>query len=149
MPVVPPPVYAVAGLLAQRALAPDRRSGAVRRAAGWAVAAGAVGLIGSADLTFRRHRTTVNPFAPDKASALVTDGPFGFTRNPMYVGMALALTGHAIGRGGWRTLLPVAAFVAVIDRTQIPAEEAAMARLFEDDYAAYRARVPRWVARPR
>jgi protein-S-isoprenylcysteine O-methyltransferase Ste14 len=138
-------VYAVAGLLAQRALAPDERSAPARRVAGWAIAAGAFGLMASANVAFRRHRTTVNPIDPGKASSLVTDGPFRLTRNPMYVGMAGVLAGHAVGRGGWLTPLPVAAFVAVIDRSQIPAEEAAMTRLFGEAYDAYRSRVPRWV----
>lgn len=148
MPAVPPPAYVVAGLLAQRAVAPEERPGRVRRVAAWAIAAGSLGLMASADVAFHRHKTTVNPFDPARASSLVTEGPFRLTRNPMYVAMAGALAAHAVGRGGWLTPLPVAAFVAVIDRTQIPAEEEAMAKLFGDAYAAYRARVPRWLSLP-
>ena len=76
---------------------------------------------------------------------LVTDGPNALTRNPMYVGMAGVLTAHALVRRGWLPVLPLAAFVAVIDRTQIRPEEAALRELFGEKYDAYCARVPRWL----
>ena len=63
----------------------------------------------------------------------------------MYVGMAGLLLAHAMARGNRRAVLPVLGFVAVIDRAQIPAEEAAMAELFGRDYANYADRVPRWL----
>jgi protein-S-isoprenylcysteine O-methyltransferase Ste14 len=47
-------------------------------------------------LAFHRSRTTINPLQPGKASALVTSGVYRFTRNPMYVGMALLLTAWAL-----------------------------------------------------
>ncbi len=79
----------------------------------------------------------------------MTDGPNALTRNPMYVGMAGVLTAHAIARGGWLTALPVAGFVALIDRVQVRPEEQALRGLFGDEYAAYCARVPRWLGLPR
>ncbi|NYJ00187.1 protein-S-isoprenylcysteine O-methyltransferase Ste14 [Nocardioides thalensis] len=148
MPVVPPPLYAVAGGIAQHLLAPEKDAGALRKAAAGAVAAGSVALLAGADLAFIKHKTTVNPLEPDRATALVDGGPFRLTRNPMYVGMAGLLAAHAIHRGGWLTPLPVAAFVAVIDRTQIPAEEAAMRANFGAAYDDYRAAVPRWLRLP-
>jgi protein-S-isoprenylcysteine O-methyltransferase Ste14 len=87
----------------------------------------------------------VDPIHPDRASSLVTSGPFRITRNPMYVGLSGLLTAHMIRRGSLKALLPVAAFVAVIDRVQIPPEESAMNSLFVEDYEAYRSRVPRWL----
>ena len=48
-------------------------------------------------------------------------------------------------RGSWTALVPVAAFVLVIDRTQVPAEEAALVASFGASYDAYRAAVPRWL----
>ena len=42
---------------------------------------------------FRCHRTTPNPLAPERARAVVQSGPYRFTRNPMYVGVALQLLG--------------------------------------------------------
>ena len=46
-------------------------------------------------LAFRRHRTTVNPLQPHRASKLVRDGIFRWTRNPMYLGMVLILISWA------------------------------------------------------
>ncbi len=145
MPVVPPPVFALAAGIAQRLLAPDRPSGAPRKVAAATIAAVSLGLDASAMAAFRRHRTTVNPLDPAKASTLVNSGAYALTRNPMYVGMAGLLTAHAVLRGGWLTPVPIAVFVVLIDRFQIPAEEAAMDRNFGEVYAEYRARVPRWL----
>ncbi len=93
---------------------------------------------------FVRAGTTVDPHAVERASHLVVAGPNRFTRNPMYVAMAGGLLAHAIARRSWVGLLPVAAFVVVLDRTQIPAEEAALSARFGAEYHAYLRRVPRW-----
>lgn len=94
---------------------------------------------------FRRHRTTVNPLRPGKASAVVQDGIYRFTRNPMYVGMALLLTAWVTGLGAPLGLLALALFVAFITRFQIQPEERALQAKFGADYAAYCARVRRWL----
>lgn len=145
MPVVPPPVYAVAGLLAQRVLAGNGRADVVRKLAAATVAAAGAALAGGSAQRFRADGTTVEPFHPERASALVTSGPNALTRNPMYVGMAGLLAAHALLRGGWLPVLPVAAFVAVIDLAQIRPEEAALRELFGQEYDDYCARVPRWL----
>lgn len=146
MPKIPPPVYAASGLLAQHLLAPRaRHRGAVRTAAAAAVGGLGLGMLTLATRSFRTHHTTVNPISPQKASTVVDEGVFGLTRNPMYVGMAGVLGAHAIARGGLLTWLPVAGFIAVIDRVQIPAEETAMRANFGETYDNYVRRVPRWV----
>jgi protein-S-isoprenylcysteine O-methyltransferase Ste14 len=63
----------------------------------------------------------------------------------MYVGLAGVLVANALRLGAWQALLPVAAFVAVIDRLQIPAEESALLANFGADFEVYRASVPRWL----
>lgn len=145
MPAVPPPAYAIAGAVAQHALAGDRSAGAVRKVAAGAVAAVSAALIAGSIQRFREGGTTVEPFRPEQATTLVTDGPNAVTRNPMYVGMAGLLTAHALARGGVLPVLPVAAFVALIDRVQIQPEEAALRALFGQEYDAYCGRVPRWL----
>lgn len=95
-------------------------------------------------LAFRRARTTVNPMTPDASSAIVRTGIYRLTRNPMYLGFLLALVGWALMLGTLLALVPVAAFVAWMNRFQIEPEERALRRKFGDDYADYLRRVRRW-----
>ncbi|HWU58788.1 MAG TPA: isoprenylcysteine carboxylmethyltransferase family protein [Microbacteriaceae bacterium] len=97
----------------------------------------------------RRHGTTIAPEHPERATALVTDGPFAFTRNPIYLAFTAALVAHAVLRRSPVALLPAAAFVAVIDRAQIPAEERALRERFGQRYEQYSQAVPRWIGLPR
>lgn len=94
---------------------------------------------------FRRAHTTVNPLAPQRSSALVTGGPFALSRNPMYVGMLLWLTGWAVYLGSLSPFLTVPVFVLVLTRLQIIPEERALRQIFGDAFAAYCRRVPRWL----
>ncbi|WP_406832880.1 isoprenylcysteine carboxylmethyltransferase family protein [Pedococcus sp. KACC 23699] len=104
-----------------------------------------VAMAASAATRFRRSGTTLDPLQPDHASVLVTSGANTITRNPMYVGLSGLLLAHAAWRGSWAALLPVAGFVAFIDRTQIPVEEAALHEKFGAAYEAYQANSPRWI----
>ncbi len=94
---------------------------------------------------FRRQRTTVNPLAPERASALVDSGVYRHTRNPMYLGMALALAGWGVFMGDLAALAGVPLFVAYIDRFQIVPEERALAKAFGPAFAVYVQTVSRWV----
>lgn len=148
MTSVPPPVVALAAALTQRALTgATERPGAGRGAVAAAVGLASASMAGVTAGLFRRSETTVDPLHPDRASVLVTTGPNAISRNPMYVGMAGLLVAHAVWRGRWVTLLPVAGFVAFIDRLQIEAEESALLEKFGDEYEAYRATSPRWISR--
>lgn len=144
---IPPVVWAGAASLAQLALArgarPERASTSAATVIGMASAGLAVGAV----LRFRIRGTTVDPMGVDRSRALVTDGVNAWTRNPMYVGLAGMLAAHAVYRRSPTGLLPVLGFVLAIDRWQIPAEEAALERIFGGEYDAYRRAVPRWVLR--
>lgn len=96
-------------------------------------------------LAFRRARTTVNPLRPERASALVAAGVYRFTRNPMYLGMALLLTGWAVQLGGWLPLAGPLAFAAWITRFQILPEERVLRQRFGPAFDVYAARVRRWL----
>jgi protein-S-isoprenylcysteine O-methyltransferase Ste14 len=95
-------------------------------------------------LAFRRASTTVHPLHPEQASALVIAGPNRWTRNPMYVGMLLALAGWGVWLGGGVALAGVAAAWAWLHRFQVLPEERALAARFGAAYDAYRAQVRRW-----
>ena len=107
------------------------------------LAAGAFGIEGLR--AFRRARTTADPLRPERASALVTDGIYRRTRNPMYVALALALLGWAVQLGHALAPLGVVLFVAWTNRFQIAPEERALARLFGAEFERYMREVRRWL----
>lgn len=81
----------------------------------------------------------------DVPSRLITDGPFRFTRNPLYLAMVLLTLGIALLLGTLGPLLLVAAEVAVMTWFGIPYEERVLAEQFGAEYEAYRKRVRRWL----
>ena len=93
--------------------------------------------------TLRRHRTTILPHAG--ASALVTEGPFGLSRNPIYVGNLLLIVGVGLAAGRpWFVLLSPALALALRELA-IVREERHLAARFGAAWRAYAARVRRWV----
>ena len=96
-------------------------------------------------LAFRRARTTANPLRPERASALVSSGIYRYTRNPMYVGVAIATVGWACFLGHVLAPLGVAGFVLWMDRCQIAAEERALRALFGAEFERYCNEVRRWL----
>lgn len=96
-------------------------------------------------ISFRKASTTVNPLKPETASSLITSGIFQYTRNPMYLGMSVAILGFAILLGSWLSLLGDVAFVLFIERFQIKPEEAALTQCFGEQFAQYKTHVRRWL----
>jgi protein-S-isoprenylcysteine O-methyltransferase Ste14 len=92
---------------------------------------------------FRRSRTTVLPFGG--TSCIVEAGVYRWTRNPMYVGMALAYGGGAllINSAWCLALLPVA--ILLVQVLAIRHEERYLASKFGEGYERYRSRVRRWL----
>jgi protein-S-isoprenylcysteine O-methyltransferase Ste14 len=97
----------------------------------------------AADRAFTRHQTPVHPFA--RSTALVSGGVFGFTRNPMYLGMILALAGVALLLGSIAPWLVVAVLAVILDRVFVASEEQQLAANFAEGYARYRRSVRRWI----
>ncbi|MGE0798006.1 MAG: isoprenylcysteine carboxylmethyltransferase family protein [Lautropia sp.] len=94
---------------------------------------------------FWRAGTTINPLRPDASAALVTTGLFRFSRNPMYLGMLVALIGWAVLLASPPALLGTGAFVWYLSRFQILPEERALAARFPQQFADYAGRVRRWL----
>lgn len=111
----------------------------------WALLAFGFGCAGAGIAAFRHHQTTVNPRKPGDASRLVETGIYRRTRNPMYVGVTLALLGYGVSLTHALAIAMVALFPIYIQRFQIAPEERALATLFGDAFAGYMARVPRWI----
>jgi protein-S-isoprenylcysteine O-methyltransferase Ste14 len=90
-----------------------------------------------------RARTTV---LPNRAStALVTTGPFSFSRNPIYVGNTLVLAGFGGIAGSLWYWVAAAVALFLVDRLAVRREEAHLAERFPAGWAAYTARVRRWL----
>lgn len=111
--------------------------------AGIGVALPGLALIGVALTQFRRHKTRPEPWEP--ASALVESGPYCLSRNPMYLGMAVASAGTALFFESVAALLLLAGTLLVIDRWVVAREEAYLARRFGEQFSAYRRKVRRWL----
>lgn len=94
---------------------------------------------------FFAAKTTVNPLQPEKANSLVITGLFKISRNPMYLGMLLILTGWAVWLGNPLNIVFLAGFAAYITYSQIKPEEAVLREKFGQDYADYCQRVRRWI----
>jgi protein-S-isoprenylcysteine O-methyltransferase Ste14 len=102
-----------------------------------------VALLLWAALTLRRHRTTI---LPDKAAtALVTDGPFRFRRNPIYLADVLILAGVAeLTKNIWFAILAFL-FALLVTWLAILPEERHLEQRFGEAYRAYKARTRRWI----
>jgi protein-S-isoprenylcysteine O-methyltransferase Ste14 len=115
-----------------------------------AVAAIAIALVGigtaiSGTVAFRRAKTTVNPLKPETTSSLVTDGVYRFTRNPMYVGLAVVLLAWALFVSSPLAFLGPLVFILYITRFQIIPEERVLSAMFGTAYSEYQAKVRRWL----
>ncbi|WP_421789454.1 methyltransferase family protein [Hyphobacterium sp.] len=96
-------------------------------------------------IAFRKHETTVSPHAIDKTRTLVTTGIYRFTRNPMYLGMALVLLGAIAWMQDVFALATVPVFIATLNRLQIRPEEDVLSARYGAAYTAYCEKVRRWI----
>ncbi len=113
--------------------------------AGYGFIAVGMALLAIALLAFTRARTTVNPLSPEQAETLVTTGLYRFTRNPMYLAMALILFGGALTLGSIAALAAPAIFVVAMTILQIKPEERALESRFGKAFTAYRGQTRRWL----
>lgn len=146
----PPPLIFVFGLFTGwmldrywHALPLSRFGGSALEPIGWILLALGVILAGWGMVTFRRARTAINPHR--SASQLVTHGPYRFTRNPMYTGLTLEYLGGAVLFDSAWPIIVLPIVLVVLVRRVISREEAYLNQAFSADYAAYTARVRRWL----
>ena len=96
-------------------------------------------------VSFRRAKTTVNPLEPEAATALVSSGIYGISRNPMYVGLALFLLAWVMYLSSPWVSIGVVGFVLYMNQFQIEPEERALAEIFGPEFISYQAKVRRWL----
>ena len=95
-------------------------------------------------LQFYLAKTTTDPKKPAKASYLVSNGIYKYSRNPMYLGLLLLLLAWALWLGNAFNVLLAAGFVSYMNAFQIQPEESTLADLFGKEYKHYFIKVRRW-----
>jgi protein-S-isoprenylcysteine O-methyltransferase Ste14 len=145
---VPPPFFYLGGLALGFVadlgfdLLPLQVSPPMLIAGALLIAAGLFPMIGAGNM-FRRRGTDVKPWRP--STALVRDGVFRRTRNPMYLGMAVLYAGLAAIGGSGTALLLLPPVVFIIQAQVIRKEERYLEGKFGDDYRRYKREVRRWI----
>lgn len=148
--LVPPPLYYVAGLAIGFAiewaiggpLFPRNRAPGFWRVPGVGLIVVGLALFVMAVVTVHRAGSTVRPDRP--ATALVVGGPYRWSRNPIYLGMALVSAGIAVTANALWPLLMLPIVITFVRRRVIAREEHYLEDTFGRDYRRYRDRVPRW-----
>ena len=145
-----PPAFFVAGFLVGlwlESIVPIRIVGdaSERALAGAGLLVALLGLVFSlyGILTFRRARTPMFPYG--RATRVVQNGPYAFTRNPMYVGGVISYVGIAAAMNVVWPVLMLPLVLWALYYFVIREEEKYLAELFGDEYAAYRKGVRRWI----
>lgn len=116
---------------------------------GWAQWIGAVVIVAgvalmiSFEVAFKRAGTEANPYRP--STALATDGPYRFSRNPGYLGMAITYIGITLAAEAPWALVTLVPATLVIQYGVIAREERYLERLFGEEYLSYKRTTRRWI----
>ncbi len=146
--LIPPPLPYAAALIGGWWLDRHRYAlpldvGGLNGALGWLLTGIGLALLVWTLRTFRRHHTTINPYGP--ASTLCTDGPFRYSRNPIYLGDGFILAGLSLLLHTAWPLLFTPLIWATLRYGVIRHEEAHLEAKFGAAYRAYKQRVRRWL----
>lgn len=90
-----------------------------------------------------RKKTSIKTF--ELPNALITSGPFKFSRNPIYLSMAIILFGVVLILGSLSPFISPIVFIIIINKIFIPTEENNLAKVFGKKYIAYKRSVNRWI----
>jgi protein-S-isoprenylcysteine O-methyltransferase Ste14 len=102
-----------------------------------------LGLVGYCAWQFKKAQTHIQPWRA--TSSIVTDGPYRYSRNPIYVAFAITGAGIALAfNSGWM-LLSLLAFVLLANKLVIEREEKYLEGKFGDSYSNYRRETRRWL----
>ena len=94
---------------------------------------------------FAIYKTTISPLKPSDATALVTEGMYRYSRNPMYLGLLLLTIASTIWFGTWFGIIINILFIFLINFLQIIPEEEALLEIFGEEYEEYKKNVRRWI----
>ncbi len=100
-------------------------------------------IVASAFRALGRARTAFDVRQP--TTTIVTDGPFRYSRNPMYLSLTLLYMGLAVLINSLWILLLILPVLSVIQNGVVKREEQYLERKFGEAYLRYRAQVRRWI----
>ena len=92
---------------------------------------------------FFRSKNTLVLIKP--ASSLQTNGIYGISRNPMYVGLLFVYLGIACFIGNWWNIILFPLLLLIMQEYIIKREENYLVRAFGEKYLAYKSEVRRWL----
>jgi len=96
-----------------------------------------------ADSLFKKNKTTVKP--NEIPTRLIVNGPFSFSRHPMYLGFVSLLLGVSVLLGSFSSFIsPILMFIT-LEKKFIPLEEQQMEKVFGNKYREYQKKVRRWI----
>jgi protein-S-isoprenylcysteine O-methyltransferase Ste14 len=101
-----------------------------------------LGLICFCAWQFKRAQTCIEPWR--STSCIIVNGPYRYSRNPIYLGFAIAGVGSALGFNTWWMLLSVLVFVLLANKIVIEKEEEYLERKFGESYLDYQRQTRRW-----
>lgn len=110
---------------------------------GWVLFGLGIAVALAVNWRFKRAGTPIRPF--EESTALVTDGPFAFSRNPIYLGAVVGLFGIFVVLGSLSPLAVIPPFVYIIRTRFIAVEERMLEAAFGEAYRDYMKRVRRWI----
>ncbi|HTO07108.1 MAG TPA: isoprenylcysteine carboxylmethyltransferase family protein [Myxococcota bacterium] len=143
----PPPLiyvlFFLAGLMLDRLVPLPRPPATLARALGALFVAASLALVAWTLPRFWSGGNTVVTIRP--TVSLVVEGPFRFTRNPMYLSLVLLYAGVSLLLGLVWPLLLGPGLVWIVGEWCIGPEERYLERKFGDEYQRYRARIRRWI----
>jgi protein-S-isoprenylcysteine O-methyltransferase Ste14 len=109
------------------------------------VAAFGCGMVMVGSRSFHRVGTTVNPMKPEATTSLVTEGVYRFSRNPIYLGLAMILSSWGVYLSDLLSLIFVCFFIMYMNHFQIQPEERILHKLFGSCFERYKHQVRRWL----
>ncbi len=142
-----PPVWLLAFLAAvwvqARWFNPAEYVGTASYFVGWLLILLGLGIATISIALFRRHKTTVIP--RNTPSAMITAGPYRYSRNPIYLADAFILLGFIVLKGSVLGLIFLPVFMLVIQTRFIHGEEAGLEAEFPDEFKAFCGSTRRWI----
>jgi len=142
-----PPIWLAASLAAvwllARYLPLVTAFGPLYQGLGYGLIAVSLGLIGWSALWFRRKHTTIEPH--HEPTALIVEGPYRISRNPIYLALLGLLIGYVLISGALSPLPLPFLFAYVLQRRFIEPEEAILRHRFPQDAPRYFQRTRRWL----